>query len=626
MTASCILLFAAFGVVSGKDLPIEVIGPERRPLPMLCDSKTETGVTVSAGSYTIRPHPGEAIIALSFHVQTQNKGKVTVRCDDVMPRSLALEAGTRWYSLRLPNSVAGKISVTWEAAGASWNETRVLTRMPVTSRPENATPEVVRGAVTVPSEAGRPACDIAPGFMCNWFDRGLTDGMTRAGTRDELIARLKEFGAGSIRYPGGSWTYGYPPYEEAVPVFVKAGMDTYSYGLRELNRFGWASAEQYFRFCRDAGLTAWYEINPGFWYDRKTRQVRKTLAMDKAKDPFKGDEIAAAMAETVELAKLAKGIGVPVIWEIGNEDYCYFTAPTYARLVGAFVEGLRRFDPKVRVAVCGDSYSWSDWSFADALVSELGRVGVKRIDYSSQHLYLEGIWEPVGNTYRARRWSTPQELSDSTASCWWNIRPLFVARPERFRSSGLGETRMAMTEFNVVCNAPAGDIEHSVGRALGEAEAVCGILQDVAALFFHDLVRTHPDETFYARLDYYPDNPAGRKYHWFPEGAAAGIVIPHAGGRILWREGGLCISYSSKGLYATCVNRSGVWRRVQVDMRGRSIDATQPAECRQFRAAAAECSYFDYHLNRSQIAPSPRMPMEFDSPPFSVVGIRIGLR
>ena len=101
---------------------------------------------------------------------------------------------------------------------------------------------------------------------------------------------MREFGAGSIRYPGGSWTYGYPPYAEAVPVFVKAGMDTYAYGLRDLSRFGWASAEDYFRFCRDAGMTAWYELNPGFWYDRKNREVRKTICMDHTKDAFSGDE------------------------------------------------------------------------------------------------------------------------------------------------------------------------------------------------------------------------------------------------------------------------------------------------------------------------------------------------
>ncbi len=221
MSWTCPLLEAQ--VKWGSPLPIEVTGPDGAAIPTLHDGQTDVGVSVSEGSYTIRLRKREPVIAFGAYLQAKGKGRLTVRCDDVMPRAIAFEPGDRWYRLRLPVSNAAYVTVAAEGGEAVWTETEVMTRTPVTTRPASISPQEARVQIDVPTTHPAPTCDVPPGFMCNWFDRGLTDALTKPEPKAELIERLKEFGTGSIRYPGGSWTYGYPPYADAVPVFVKAG-------------------------------------------------------------------------------------------------------------------------------------------------------------------------------------------------------------------------------------------------------------------------------------------------------------------------------------------------------------------------------------------------------------------
>jgi hypothetical protein len=614
---------------SGSPVPIRSItGPDSRPCPAVFDGDADTGVTVRRGSYIIRRDSDKPLTSIAFEVSAAEEGALTVRCEDLMSLRLAYHAGHERCRLRLPWSTARVIRVVWDEPGATWEEAELLGRTPVPSR--WAPDEVWRDAVTVAlGDSTAPSCDVPVGAMCSWFELGITDGITKPGTREELIARVREFPLRALRFPGGTSTYGYPPCREAIPAYVNAQMGNYAYGLWWMDRYGYASPEDYFRFCRDAGIIAWYEINPGFWYDRARDAVVKTVAMDNTGDTYAGDTTAQAVAQAVELAKSAKQIGGEIVWEIGNEDYSYYTPATYAKLCAAFMNGIRAVDPEARFAVCGDGESWSDLSFSEAFVKALRAQGITRLDYSSQHLYMVGVWQPDGaGGWKPMEWGTPLGVCGSMARGWPLIRDLFLRGPKRFHEAGIQPAKLAVTEFNVAAGGITDkpELEHCVGRALGEAEALCGLQQDGANPFFHDLVRSGPDECWFARLDYYPKNPAGRRYFWFPEAAAASVVALHGAGRIVHNADGVCVSRHPGFAYITVVNRSSRWRVVSVTLQGVTLDVAKSIEQRTFRAAAPECAFYDYWTDTARLDPPRGSRLRIEAGPWSVVGVKVYLR
>jgi len=631
MTAIATLVFS-LGLIScnlsasGKALPIRsIIGPDGRQCATLLDGDLATGIRVEPGTYILRRDSDEPLVFVACHVSAENDGSLTVKCDDLMALPLAYKAGTGWHRLRIPYSRARTVRITCDQAGAVWNEVKLLGRTPLPA-PTTARRKR-RVTVNLADASDRPCCRIPAGAMTSWFERGLVDGLTRPATRRELSDRVREFPIKAIRYPGGTATYGYPPYRKAIATFIKERMGQYAYGLWWMERYGWASPGDFFRFCKDAGIIAWYELNPGFWYDPATDTIHKTIAMDARGDDYKGNYIPQAVGEAMKLAQLAKRAGVEVVWEIGNEDYSYYTGATYAKLCAAFIKGIRTVDPEAKFAVCGDSNSWSDWTFADEFVNALHKEGVTRLDYSSQHLYLKGVWQPAGGGWKPLPWETPEQMGQSAAQAWGLIRDLFLRGPKRFHDAGIEGAKLAITEFNIGTSFASPQLEHSVGRALGEAEALCGMLRDADAVFFHDLVRNGPESTFFARLDYYPDNPSGKRYFWFPEAAAAQIVVPHGNGTIAYNTDGICISRHPGFIYVTVVNRSDRRQNVRITLRGAAVDTDKPVDVHRFRAASLDCSFFDYYTERKRIGPmAGSRIVRVESVPCSVTGVKVCLR
>jgi hypothetical protein len=155
------------------------------------------------------------------------------------------------------------------------------------------------------------------------------------------------------------------------------------------------------------------------------------------------------------------------------------------------------------------------------------------------------------------------------------------------------------------------------------------MMQGGASVFFHDLVRNDFRSRFFNRLDYYPGNPSGKKYHWFAQAAAVSLVLPHGEGKIVRNDlnNGVCVSRHEKYVYVTIINSGSVSNNVIINMEGVTLDRDKPMELRSFRAASSECCFFDYYTDqtRMRLLHSSR-DVRIESSPFSIVGARIYVR
>jgi hypothetical protein len=195
--------------------------------------------------------------------------------------------------------------------------------------------------------------------------------------------------------------------------------------------------------------------------------------------------------------------------------------------------------------------------------------------------------------------------------------------PKRFRNAGVNVSKVAITEWNFYAGSAPEEIEHSTGRALGDAEALCEMMKDGVSVFQHDLVRNSADEMWFCRLDYYPDNPVGSRYHWFPEGAADTIVLPHREGKIVYNSDGVCISNHKGFVYVTAVNRTPIPRIFNIHFQDAKFNAGK-IERSVFQSASLDCWAFDYYLTKKLIAATKsRNELKIESPAFSVVGYKV---
>jgi len=461
--------------------------------------------------------------------------------------------------------------------------------------------------------------------MCNWFDRGVVKGISDSTTRMELIEKLTQMGVKAWRYPGGSMTYGYPPTQEAIAVFQDAGLCNHCYGLCNKPLY-WASPEEFLDFCKTAGITAWYEINPGFWYDRVNQKVYKTVPMDNSGDVTPADHLDEAVADAAAFALYADSVGVDVVWEIGNEDYVYYKPQTYANLCEAFINGIRAVLPDSKFAVCGDGYNWSDHSFADEFKVALAAKNLNgTLNYSSEHLYLSGVGYTDDSGWHEFDWYTASGHGNAVVSAWPIIRHQYLGSIEGWKNVGYTQTKLAVTEFNTHSgsNNISLDVEHSIGRALGEAQTVVNMIGDgTSSIFLHDMVRTSPDSAWFARIDYYPENPAGRRYFLFPEARAVSLTAKHGQGNLVINSDGLTVSRHADSVYITAINREDVYKELTVNLAGVSVDTGRESTWNTFRAASQECYFFDYHFitDFKFLASNTITIKEY---PFSIIAIEI---
>lgn len=620
----------------GTTIPIyNVIGFDPNQQHILVDGNTASGLSISAGgSFTIQRNSPNEVIWLAMHISASSNGNFTVQSSDVMPVEAFYNANQGWYRHRLPYSTAGDIVVKWGSSAAVINEIVLLGRSALLSSAE-AGIEYDSVSVNLSGVSTTPESDIPFGVVSAFDQRGVSEGMTVAATRTELIQKLNDLGVTSLRFPGGGITYSYPMDSNAFTAYA-SDPDIYrwNYHLIDQDYWGWVSAEDYLDFCKDANLIAWYQIDPAFYYDQAASEARQIRSMDSTAgaisgipDSYTGDYLTEAVAEMVNFAQKAQDKGVEVVWEIGNEDYNKFLPTTYAAICKAFIDGIWTVDPTAKVAICADSYSWGDWTFPNQVVAELASLGLSRIDYASNHLYLNGnvLYDnpDIMGAYIIDRWDSLKSMFNNQLS-------------SNFHNQGYTETRIAYTEFNALMNSAEGqykaagaEIDHSVGRALADAFILPNVYQQgVGAVFMHDLVRNGPDSIYFARLDYYPDNPAGRRYFSYPELEATSIVAEHGHGNICYGstsyDNGIYISRHEGFVYITVVNRTNKYKDIDITLNGITIDTGSAMDLKMFRAGSSICSVFDYYTSQQQLsAPQSGNTVSVEVPCYSVIGLKV---
>lgn len=481
--------------------------------------------------------------------------------------------------------------------------------------------------VALPATATVPASGLGHGYNAAFFERGVADALNEAATGAALAGALADLGVTGLRWPGGSFAYWYPPVREGLEAFRAAGFAEASYNLWRIDHYGWSSEASFLRFCGRNRLTAWYQLNPGYGYDAAANRVYQVAPLHRAKPmpgvaPADGTGLQRSLAHVRDLVGEARAQGADVVWEIGNEDYVAFDAADYAAVAAEFIHAIRRVDPQARVCVCGDSESWSERGWQTAVLQGLRVRGVDRLDVVSVHCYLLGVGEWRDGVWHRLERDTGRGLYEATVKAWPLIRGMYADYRRILREQGFAETGLAFTEFSVIGPDPKGwnrALEHSLGRALGEAAIFPNLAGFAAGLFFHDLVRSGPGEgNWFQRLDYHPEAPPESRYRLQIDAQALRLVAPHARGQVLYDDGaGTCVSCTDTALTVTLANPDPVARDLTLTLTQGACDWLHGRR-EVLTADSLDACDYAYRLSREAIALPAGPTVTLTAPPFGL--------
>ncbi len=410
-----------------------------------------------------------------------------------------------------------------------------------------------------------PANPTGTGVQIDFPFLGYSDTSKDPVLFNELVDAIKKMGIKTLRFPGGCAAYAYSfhrpePFSAFKPVY---------YACDE--KIGqWSDVDNFLRLCKAAGCQALYQLNIGNYYDPESKMVyaiaprdsglrygapkeQQKMKLDTPKSAnYDYSKLSTAADEAGQIARKAQKAGVKVIWEFGNEDYCFYSPETYIKTVKPFYQAIRAVDPKAEFAICGDGISWGDWRWSQEVL-KLAAENKLPVDYASFHIYVSG---GGGGKY-----------TDGTASydgiikSYKNIRHLHAGMRKHLDSLGYNNTKLAITEGNVSSGKPmlGQPFEHGMGRALGEAANYPDRIRRYAMLIHHDLVRSGPQNgTWYCRIFYEPANKPGERYILPTAATVMGKMTGHASRMIIFDSlTGVAVSQGENDFLFTAGNPTG---------------------------------------------------------------------
>ena len=621
---------------AGSPVPVEVGSPssslDGSSPSALTDGETSTADLKARllGSEWIVRLPRPTVVSLvAVHHPSQTRGwaapqGIGVTFGDGTGLPLTCGAADGWYHTRVPQVRTERIRLRVESTVDGNTGPGGLDEVRIETPTEPAAGGPVREVaydVAVPADT-TPCNPLGHSYMTGYFERGLTDGITQPDTRREFLRVVKEFGITALRFPGGSFAYSYPTRRDDFPALKAAGLAELSYNLWEPEQWGWCSPEEFLGFCKEAGIVAWYQLNPGYWYDREHDVVRQVADFEARNKPAEGDYLDEACQDAARLAAWCRDSGVDVVWEVGNEDYTYFAPGSYARIAAAFMRAIEAAVPGSRFAACCDGYDWGNWRWRDEILQALRSEGVESFDFASTHIYMTGAGTWVDEkTWKPFPWATGADMLDSTQRAWAQLLSWHTpGQRGALDEAGFRDTRIAITEFNVIGpNAVGEEQEHSLGRALGEAMIYPSLIQSCAALFHHDLVRNGPGfGNYFQRLDYYPDHRPACRYHWQVDGAVTRLMQPHHRGHICFDQHGVVVSRNAEGLYVSVCNPTSETQRVTLNLGGAKL-ANRTPTLQIVRAASLDAWGYDYMTRTVRAHTDAASALTVDAPPCSLV-------
>lgn len=247
-------------------------------------------------------------------------------------------------------------------------------------------------------------------------------------------AAVQSIGMGFLRWPHGT---------SALWYFWDAPQE--SYRQEWMSRTPFQTADDLMGYCRQLGTEPLVQVN--------TYQVRRAgKGFEDAKmvvGPGTIDQAAAYAARWVADAK-ARNLGIRW-WEIGNEDWVYWTGRQHAAFAASFSKAMRAADPQAKLLAQGFVGSWkgaflhSDGAPWTAELAEA--LPEAAVDGISVHLYLSG-----------RLPDRPRPLAEETAALFARVDRcdgIRGLRPELIRR-GRAAWQIWVTEYNLMQSDPKG--------------------------------------------------------------------------------------------------------------------------------------------------------------------------
>ena len=237
-----------------------------------------------------------------------------------------------------------------------------------------------------------PCNPLGHGYNVAFFERGMSDALTDPAAGRQLSCALQQLHTTALRYPGGSFTYWYPEQQAGLEAFKRAGFAEESYNLWSPDKYGWASPEAFFTFCKQAGLTAWYELNPAYLYDEQADAIGQFSPLPvpgKQRTTAAGSEKYAVALRAPPLSPAGAERGRRRGLGGGNEDYVYFGPDGYARIAAELIEAIRQVDRRRASPSAGTArLEHRDWQ--RAVLMKLRAEASERLGTARCHLLSDG--------------------------------------------------------------------------------------------------------------------------------------------------------------------------------------------------------------------------------------------
>ncbi|MFA5865763.1 MAG: hypothetical protein WC975_13905 [Phycisphaerae bacterium] len=219
----------------------------------------------------------------------------------------------------------------------------------------------------------------------------------------------------TFRYPGGSFVSRFFPGVPSRRWF--ADFLASSPGTRNARPDDWIEVDEFFKFLKDGQFKTFLQVNTLSWFDEKTGKIKPMAIKVRESDKLPSRLDPAGLtwaADSVE--RLAQWVkknnyqSLVSVWEIGNEEYAFYTYDVYVAVAAEFIQRIKKILPDARIIITGQmgvngdawSNNWSQGVLKDLKTRQLG----SSIDGVTTHIYPFSAGVPK---------KKPQVLHPSTA-------------------------------------------------------------------------------------------------------------------------------------------------------------------------------------------------------------------
>lgn len=162
----------------------------------------------------------------------------------------------------------------------------------------------------------------------------------------------------TFRYPGGTYVENFFPGVPAAKWFPV--YKSHLKGNSHAKQSDWIEVEEFLKFLKDGDFRTFLQVNTFQWFDAEAGQIKPIcFKSDKSQkyldriDP-KGLKHAADGVEWLARCVKEKGYDKYVcVWEIGNEEYFFYTSDVYGKIADVFSKRIKKILPNAKIIITG---------------------------------------------------------------------------------------------------------------------------------------------------------------------------------------------------------------------------------------------------------------------------------